>query len=206
MTSDGASRGERTKTEIVRAALGLFRDNGYHGTSMRAIARQAGMAVGGIYNHFSSKEEIFRSVLLEFHPYKEVIPALREARGDTLERFVRDAATRMVVGFGQPVDFLNLVFIELVEFNGKHIPDLFQAIYPQLEEFGQRFMQESQQLRPIPLPVLLRSFIGLFFSYVMTGLILSDQMPAEMQDHAFDDFVDIYLHGILNHGSAPDGS
>jgi AcrR family transcriptional regulator len=111
----------------------------------------------------------------------------------------------MVVGFGQPLDFLNLVFIELVEFNGKHIPDLFQAIYPQLEQFGQRFMRESQQLRPIPLPVLLRSFIGLFFSYVMTGLILSDQMPAEMQDHAFDDFVDIYLHGILNHGSAPDG-
>jgi len=204
MNREGLSKGERTKAKVERAALDLFRKNGYHGTSMRAIAQNAGMAVGGIYNHFSSKEEIFRSVLLEFHLYKDVIPALREAQGDTLEEFVRDAAGKMVKGFGQPLDFINLIFIELVEFNGRHIPELFQLIYPQLVEFGQRFIQKSEQLRPIPLAVLLRSFIGLFFSYVMTGLILSEQMPKEVQDHAFDDFVDIYLHGILKDGTLPD--
>jgi AcrR family transcriptional regulator len=206
MPKQGTAKGEYTKAEICQAALRLFRENGYHGTSMRAIARNVGMAVGGIYNHFSSKEEIFQSVLLEFHPYKDVVPALSEARGDTLEEFVRDAAGRMVEGIGKPLDFLNLIFIELVEFNGKHIPELFQLIYPQLVDFGQRFQRDSQQLRSIPLSVLLRSFIGLFFSYVMTGLILSDQMPADMQDHAFDDFVDIYLHGILRDGSVSESN
>jgi AcrR family transcriptional regulator len=197
MTMSQATKGERTKELISTAALRLFRQKGYHGTSMRAIAQEAGMAVGGIYNHFSGKEDIFREVLYNYHPYKAVIPALQEAQGNTLEELIQDAARRMVVGFGLPVDFLNLVFIELVEFNGQHIPELFNAIYPQLMEFGQRLHQEPEELRPIPLPVLLRSFIGLFFSYVMTDSILARYMPSEMKEHAFEDFVDIYLHGIL---------
>jgi AcrR family transcriptional regulator len=197
MTIEQTTRGERTKGLIARSAMQLFRRKGYHGTSMRAIAQEAGMAVGGIYNHFSSKEDIFREVLYNYHPYKDVIKALQGAQGSTLEELFRDAARRMVEGFGVPLDFLNLVFIELVEFNGKHIPDLFNTIFPQLMEFGQRLTNQPEELRLIPLPILLRSFIGLFFSFVMTEIMLARQMPREMSEHAFEDFVDIYLHGIL---------
>jgi AcrR family transcriptional regulator len=197
MAIEQISKGERTKDSIAAAALSLFRNNGYHGTSMRAIAQEAGMAVGGIYNHFSSKEDIFREVLFKFHPYKDVIPALQGAQGNTIEELFQDAARRMVEGFGLPLDFLNLVFIELVEFNGQHIPELINTIFPQLMKFAQRLMREPEELRPIPLPILLRSFIGLFFSYVMTELILARQMSPEMKDNAFEVFVDIYLHGIL---------
>ena len=197
MAIEQTRKGERTKESIATAALSLFRKNGYHGTSMRAIAQGAGMAVGGIYNHFSSKEDIFREVLYNYHPYKDLIPALQQAQGNTLEELVQDAAGRMVESFGLPLDFLNLVFIELVEFNGQHIPELFNSIFPQLMEFGHRLTGNPEELRPIPLPVLLRSFIGLFFSYVMTDIVLGGQMPLEMKEHAFEDFVDIYLHGIL---------
>ena len=50
------SRGERTRAEIIQAAHDLFIQQGYHGTSMRQIAGQAGIALGGLYNHFESKE------------------------------------------------------------------------------------------------------------------------------------------------------
>ena len=52
-------------------------------------------------------------------------------------------------------------------------------------------------LRPIPLLVLVRAFIGLFFSYIMTDLIIGDQLPPEMGENALEHFVEIYLHGIL---------
>jgi hypothetical protein len=43
----------------------------------------------------------------------------------------------------------------------------------------------------------LRAFIGLFFSYFITDRLIGTQMPPELQANAFDNFVDIFLHGIL---------
>ncbi|HLE16240.1 MAG TPA: TetR/AcrR family transcriptional regulator [Anaerolineales bacterium] len=191
------TRGERTRVEIVEAAYCLFLEQGYHGTSMRQIAQEAGIAVGGIYNHFSSKEEIYLAVLRDHHPYHEVLPAMNAAEGETLEAFVRDAAMRMVAMLDRRKDFLNVMFIELVEFNGQHISYLFDLIYPQLIAFSGRFMQDQDRLRPVPTPVLVRAFIGLFFSYIITDLLIGTQMPQEMQVNALDHFIDIYLHGIL---------
>jgi hypothetical protein len=45
---------------------------------------------------------------------------------------------------------------------------------------------------------VLRSYLGLFFSYVITDLLIGSQLPSEMRGRAFADFVTIYLHGILD--------
>jgi AcrR family transcriptional regulator len=194
------TKGERTRAALLEASYNLFLSRGYHGTSMRNIADEADLALGGIYNHFATKEDIFVAILMERHPFIEVIPALQAAQGDTIEELVCDAAQRMIeVLKGQP-DFLNLIFIELVEFEGKHVPQLFQAFFPPAMEFIQRFQRVRGKLQPIPLPVVLRAFIGLFFSYVITGLLIGSQLPASAQAGAFDHFVDIYLHGILAKG------
>jgi AcrR family transcriptional regulator len=191
------TKGERTRAVLIEASYQLFINRGYHGTSMRDIADEAGLALGGIYNHFATKEDIFVAMLMEHHPFLEVVPALQMARGESVEDLVRDAAQRMIAALSDKPDFLNLIFIELVEFEGKHVPQLFQLFFPPLMEFVQRFQQVQGELRPIPLPVILRSFIGLFFSYVITGLIIGSQLPASARAGAFDHFVDIYLHGIL---------
>ncbi|UCE42836.1 MAG: TetR/AcrR family transcriptional regulator [Candidatus Aminicenantes bacterium] len=44
--------------EIIRAAVDEFLENGYEKTSMESIARRAGVSKGGLYHHFSSKDEI----------------------------------------------------------------------------------------------------------------------------------------------------
>ena len=48
-----------TREEILNKALDLFAENGYHGTSMREIAKAVGIKGSSIYNHFSGKEDIF---------------------------------------------------------------------------------------------------------------------------------------------------
>jgi hypothetical protein len=52
-------------------------------------------------------------------------------------------------------------------------------------------------MRQIPPFVLVRAFVGMFFSYYITGALLGQAMPAEMQANALDHFVGIFLHGIL---------
>lgn len=188
---------EGTRENILAAAHSLFLEQGYHGTSMRQIAREADIAVGGIYNHFPRKEAIFKTILLERHPYYDLIPAIHLAYGETLSELLRDAAHRMVDAIGERKDFLNLMFIELVEFDGEHIPDLFDIFFPQVLVFAQRLLQKDGSLRNIPIPVIVRAFLGLFFSYVITELLMGSRMPPEMHENSLDYMVDIFLYGVL---------
>jgi len=57
----GTAKSEQTRALILEAALGLFREHGYDGTTMRAIARQAGVSVGNAYYYFESKEHLVQS-------------------------------------------------------------------------------------------------------------------------------------------------
>ncbi len=192
-----ATKGERTRAALLDAGKRLFISKGFHGTSMRAIAEEAGLAVGGIYNHFGNKEDIFVAVLAERHPFLVVLPAMQEAQGSTVEALVRDAAGRMIAELGQNQEFLNLMLIELVEFEAKHIPLMFETLFPPLMEFAQRFEEARGPLRDIPSLIVLRSFLGLFFSYFITDLLIGSQLSVAMKTGAFDYFIDIYLHGIL---------
>jgi AcrR family transcriptional regulator len=54
-----------TRTRIVDAALDLFAEQGFHGTSMREIASAAGLTGGSLYHHFDSKEDILLAVVAE---------------------------------------------------------------------------------------------------------------------------------------------
>jgi len=196
-----ATKGERTRAAIVEAAYHLFLCNGYHGTSMRDIAEAAGIALGGIYNHFGTKEDIYVAMLAERHPFLNIVPALQAACGESVEELVSDAATRMIAALGQSQDMVGLMFIEQVEFNGKHISQLLKQYYPGLKEFVARLNLVRGPLRPIPLPVLLRACIGLFFSYYMTERLIIERQPAQHPHHDdFAYFVQIYLHGVLAEG------
>jgi AcrR family transcriptional regulator len=61
-----------TKAALQQAALGLFAQHGYAGTSIRAIARQVGLSESVLYAHFDSKQAIFDAVLAELGPRSSV--------------------------------------------------------------------------------------------------------------------------------------
>src|SRR5512138_111585 len=88
MPEDKVKKGEATRLAIEDAALELFLQYGFHGTSMRQIAEQTGLALGGIYNHFSSKEEIFAALIMDNHPYKQVVPIVMATKGETAEELL----------------------------------------------------------------------------------------------------------------------
>jgi AcrR family transcriptional regulator len=57
-----------TKTALVDAALRLFAQNGFAGTSIRAIAREVGLSESVLYAHFDSKRAIFDAALARLGP------------------------------------------------------------------------------------------------------------------------------------------
>lgn len=59
------SKGAETSRRIKNAALSLFARQGYNGTSMRQIAREAGISVGLAYNYYPGKRDILIAILVE---------------------------------------------------------------------------------------------------------------------------------------------
>src|SRR5579872_3424858 len=52
------SKGELTRQKIVALAAPLFNQHGFEGCSMQDVMHATGLEKGGLYRHFSSKEEL----------------------------------------------------------------------------------------------------------------------------------------------------
>lgn len=61
------SKGEKTRAHILETALKLFRERGYEQTTMRAVAEEAGVAVGNAYYYFRSKEHLIQAFYAKTH-------------------------------------------------------------------------------------------------------------------------------------------
>lgn len=70
--------GRDAAATILKAALEVFVRDGFHGTSIRAIAKEAGVSIALIYYHFPSKEEILRTMMLRVT--SDMLADLRAAR------------------------------------------------------------------------------------------------------------------------------
>ncbi|MEU6037007.1 helix-turn-helix domain-containing protein [Actinomadura sp. NPDC047616] len=94
-----------TKAALVEAALRLFAQKGFAGTSIRAIAREVGLSESVLYAHFPSKRAIFEAALGRLGPQgvagvlADIDPALadRDPPG-----FVRELVRRVVDRWDTP--------------------------------------------------------------------------------------------------------
>lgn len=68
-----------TRERIIDAAMTLFGDNGFRGTSVAAIEKAAGLTpgAGGLYHHFRSKEEVLTAGI---DRHLDRLSALRDIR------------------------------------------------------------------------------------------------------------------------------
>jgi AcrR family transcriptional regulator len=122
---ESQTKGERSRQAVMEAAYELFLEQGFAASSMRQVAERAGLALGGIYNHFPGKEAIFAELIIERHPFRQVLPALLDT-GDDLEQFVRSAQTRSASW--QAPGFHQAHVHRIVEFNGQYAAILEQVL------------------------------------------------------------------------------
>jgi AcrR family transcriptional regulator len=133
-----ADRSDASTRKVLKAALSLFSRQGFRATTMRQIARRAGLSVGNLYHHFGNKERIFQQLI---DRYWEVLldPDLPLNKIFAAARFPEDleemaAAIDQVVSENAP--YILLIYIDVIEFKGRHIrafyermADRFRAAY-----------------------------------------------------------------------------
>jgi AcrR family transcriptional regulator len=198
-----ADRARRSRAQILAAALKLFSRIGYHGTSLRDIARAAKASTGNVYHHFPDKEAIFTALIEDYlaaissldHPFNKALIA--GVFPDDLEAMAR--ALRESIE--QYRDQAMLVYVDAVEFDGKHLKrmygemaDRFQAF---LTQYGDRLRLDKLRDEVTPLTAIMvvtRFFIQYF------AVEFAFRVPnhfGKSSDEAIKDIVDVLKFGIL---------
>ncbi|WP_179106927.1 TetR/AcrR family transcriptional regulator [Variovorax sp. KK3] len=87
----GLLKRERTRLQLVQAAIRVFAARGIAGATMQELAAAAGMTTGTVYNHFKTKEEVARAVALL------LADTLCRRIGDS-QQGIDEGAQRMAIG------------------------------------------------------------------------------------------------------------
>lgn len=203
-------RSERSRAQILDAALKLFSHRGYGATSVRDIAEAAGVSKGNVYHHFSDKESIFRALLDHYFramsqpdfPFNRAL-----ATGtfpENLEQIGR--ATREAVQQYRP--YVALIYVDVVEFEGSHIRKFYQEMANRFDLFLKTHGMEEELrgkladgLSPIS-AVMLATRI--FFNYFSVEIIfgVKDHFGKET-DEVVAEISRILRHGMLKNGRPP---
>src|SRR5260221_4268606 len=116
-------KSERSRRQVLDAALQLFSHQGYRATSVREIAETAGVSTGNVYHHFPAKEALFNTLLDEFWKISETprypfTRALRTGRFPENIEQLRAAARDSVREFRPS---MALFFVDVLQLDGTHI-------------------------------------------------------------------------------------
>ena len=129
-----------SRSAIIDAAERLFLERGFGAVSMDELAEAAGVARRTLYNQFSSKEEIFREMLLRVSGQLErAFPPGLETEGDA-EHVLRLIARMILKLHENPVylGFLRMVVADSRQF--PWIAEEFSAVMDPLTERLVRYL------------------------------------------------------------------
>ncbi|MBB3036252.1 TetR/AcrR family transcriptional regulator [Hoyosella altamirensis] len=75
-------RVRRRRRQVLQAATRLMQVSGFHSMSMQAVADEAKMSVGLIYQYFGNKEDVLRAVIVDIlEDFRDEVPAALDAAG-----------------------------------------------------------------------------------------------------------------------------
>lgn len=122
------SRDER-RQHIIKAAIDVFSQHGFHGTRMEDIARTAEVNISLVYQHFPHKDELFDAIFETLYAGNPMIFRLRE-----LVQGANDQAVfRYIVGSYVTVEERDIEIQRLLLFAALERPDLARRHFEERE-------------------------------------------------------------------------
>lgn len=181
------------REEIVRAALELIAENGFHGAPMAMIAQKAGVAAGTIYRYFESKDAMINELYgdLEKRLYPFILEGY-EATQPIRARFIHLGTALLRYFISNPLDFRFLEQYHNSPYGVDYRRDKLlgkrgeQDLYCQLFEDG----IAQQVLKEFPLSILFGLAFGPLISiardHILGFIILDRELIAKVVEACWD--------------------
>jgi AcrR family transcriptional regulator len=193
---DAAGESPPREQQVRAAALRLFRDKGYHATSMRDIAAQVGINKGSLYSYIRSKEDL----LIPFFERAmglllAEIEAISADESLTATERLKRAIKAHILNVTENLDILTVYLSEWRQLRA----DSLSTVRQQRERYAALFLTIVEdgvrrgEFRAIDPRISALGMIGmcnyLFRWYRPDGRLRPEQIA--------DELTDMLLHGVL---------
>lgn len=189
---------------ILKAALEIFNEKGYEGTSLNAIIKKIGGSKRSFYTEFGGKEGLFRALLserVERHIREE--QALEDTAEKSLRATLLGVARRMVRSFSDP-ELLALYRFTIQD--GINFPGIVQAFYEVAHLRGEEYIvsllekaAERGEVRLYGDPSILAGhFLSMLHGGPLFELLfkIRDRLTDEEADAFAVSAVNLFLNGV----------
>ena len=197
-------RSQRSRGQVLDAALALFSHQGFRATSVREIAEKAGVSTGNVYHHFTDKEAIFLELLDIYwraidDPDFPINKALRTGSfPENLEAI--GLAARESVALYRP--YVTLIYVDVVEFEGSHIRKFYLEMAGRFERFVAAHRDEIRlegKLRPEvqPASAVMFAFTTFLQHFAVEIIFGVPDHYGKSTEEAVAEISQILRHGVL---------
>jgi AcrR family transcriptional regulator len=196
----------QNQLKIQRAARRLFTRQGFHGTTVREIARAAGISMGKLYLYYPTKEDLFVDLVhqmtqdMDALRQKEIVPLMKSPDPESLKKLGM-AIGRIV---SENLDYWRLMYIDVVEFRHKHFIHSYREVAGGLRNYATALFQKA----PIPFPSNVNpgfAYTNLYLQFV-TYFLVENLFGAKRHlgvsdEEAVDQLVRLYTRDRRGHKS-----
>ena len=198
---------EYRQKQILDAALEVFAQKGYGEATIPDIARQAGVAVGTIYNYYESKHDLLVSLVNTFivtEPLRELLKQSRKTKLGEKNLIRSVIENRLAFGFENLDKFL-LVFTEILRDSELRQKFSEQVITP-LVAFPENYLSAkiaSGDFRPVDHRIIFRAMFGMVIGFILLRKLEGEKSPTQgMTVHNLaEQLADFVLYGLKARGS-----
>ena len=206
----GGHQVERNQEKIEAAALRLFIGRGFHGTSVRDIAKAAGVSLGNIYNYYRTKEQLFNSLIRRYEARMAGLmrAELASVTGtiDDPENLRRLAAGVRRIVYKEP-DYWRLMYMDITEFGNKHFAFVFRDLSKRLQMLlGQPLQLRDGKSERVQSNVAFTAIYLQFFTYFLVEKLFGGKNHLGVpEEEAIEQLIEVFRHGVQA-GSRDDGA
>lgn len=190
-----------TRDKILEAAIKLFSEKGFNGTTTKEVAELAEVNEALIFRHFSTKRELYGAIIeRKIHEEPGIEFSLETHRDSRDDRLVFTAiASRMFEKCGNDPSFMRLLHFSALE--GHDLSDMFFDTYVEyinmlLSDYIESRISDGafKSLSPF---YASKAFIGMVVNQIIVQELFGEKKKNNIDlDKMIGTFVEIFLEGI----------
>jgi AcrR family transcriptional regulator len=198
--------GAERREAILHAAVDLFAQKGFRGTTTREIAAAVGVTEPVLYQHFATKRDLYTAIIdaIVEHGERDFGEHLCSLDATLDEAAYLRGLGRHIIGFmAANQNYIRLLYYSALE--GHELADIwyeraYARFFALIEAYVQRRI-DAGALRPVNPILAVRAITGMFSQYGLSLALHHCTVLSVSTDEVVENFVDFILNGIRKPGA-----